>query len=87
MEKLKRTDMRESYCYASVTQRFEYPPFKRSNAGSNPAGGTERGVAILVDNVWQDEPALVAQRFVQSALTREAEGSNPSGRKVDFDRV
>lgn len=51
MEKLKRTDERESYCLRGETG--SYPAFTRRVAGSNPAGGTEltfRGQSIY--EVW-----------------------------------
>jgi hypothetical protein len=68
MDKLKRTDQRESYCYASVAQRIEQPAFTRASVGSSPTGGTEaesamlayfarekRGVATLTaDGEWID---------------------------------
>lgn len=66
MNRLKRTDERESYCYASVAQPEEQSAFNRSVAGSSPAGGTEaesarlayfvdkqeRGVAVLENGEW-----------------------------------
>lgn len=68
MDKLKRSDMRESYCSASVAQLGEQAAFTREVAGSIPAGGTaaesamlaffarpKRGVAVLVDGEWQEE--------------------------------
>lgn len=56
MDKLKRTDERESYCIdASVDQRIGHPAFTRNSAGSSPAGGTEGGCNMIRYLQWLEE--------------------------------
>lgn len=47
MDKLKRSDQRESYCSASIAQPAEQPAFTRTVGGSNPSGSIDGCNALL----------------------------------------